>query len=377
MILLLLAMGCEDNRNHRFLPSQLSLLLQLEDGTQESVVVELGRDLRDQLDLRVSPGLRYYDGLHIWEWDGAGWKDRVRGRLLPLPEKGELLGVDRSTIWLRQGTKQLACDMRQLPEWSGTPVSRASRGIRCEERNEAPSIRLTHPGPGSGFSVWLADHQVHVRLPAEEDPQGEIVAREVSSILGVRWVDRTRKSTRPAFERLFRGRAVLAVESLPVEVDGNLEEWSSLVPLVVEQQWHLEEGGANWGGAPDASFSVAVAEDQGRLCFAGRLRDDHLSPGDHLLLRLDQQKWELPLEDLSSSSHSFLSAPDLKVVFEREWYEARYEFCVAPPKIERRYPFSLSWIDVDPGQSPTVLSTAATQEDRPLGALLVGQPPGS
>ena len=67
---LLLLLACAPPGPRQLLPVQLSLLLERSDGTTESMLIELGRNLRDQLDLRYSEGWRLYDGRHIWEWQG-------------------------------------------------------------------------------------------------------------------------------------------------------------------------------------------------------------------------------------------------------------------------------------------------------------------
>lgn len=373
---LLLLLACQVPNSHRLLPTQLSLLLKREDGSEESLVVELGRNLRDQLDLRATAGLRLYDGRHIWLWTPEGWKDQVRGTLLRMPEKGDLVAADRSTVWLRKENQLYACDMKKMPEWAEYPVSKEQRGIQCAPTDQAPSMRLLHPGPGEGFSVWLQEDKVHVRLPADRDPEGQVVLSEISEILGVRWVERPRKAARATLERLFRGQAVLTAPSLPVEVDGDLREWSHLDPLVVEKEWHLQEGGAFWTGLRDASFSVVSAWTGHRLCFAGRIRDDDREAGDHFDVFLGEEKWEVPLGGLLERSHAFLLTPQLELSLRRDWFGAHYEFCLSPSSpLQRRYAFSFSWTDMDAGQPPTIISTAPASEGPPLGGLIRQEAP--
>jgi hypothetical protein len=384
--MMLLLLGCVSAVNPRVLPVQLSLLVERSDGTPLSVVLELNRSLRDQLDLRVAKGRLLYDGRHIWEVntgdDGLSVRDQVSGREIRLPLIGplQLLGMDRRAIWVKDASgNDLRCGMEEWPEWSESPSPPDQRTIHCDP-NPNVKLFLSHPGPGSGFAVEQQEDRVYVRLPTDEQGPGTLVLHEVSRVLGVHWVRDARQTPRPLLERLFRGQATITATAQHTDADGFPGEWADVGPLVVQEEWHLESGGASWGGHRDASFSVAAAHADGQICFAGRLRDDDRQTRDALLIWIGARRWELPLGLLKSQTEAQGQDTDLRWHLARDWYGARYEACVVGPGGDR-LPFAMSFIDVDENQAPTILSTAphpnGLSDQTPLGLLLLLPPVGS
>lgn len=352
MILFLLA--CSDIEDPQVLPVQLSLMLRVQDGSIRSLLVELGRTYEHQLDVREASGPLLYDGRHLWEWTETIFQDRLGKRTVTLPAQGELRGVDRSSLWLQAPEGLLHCSMGGFPLWSGIPS--AAPEVRCSPATGGVDLRMNHPGPGVGFGVSLQKGTVYLRLPADQQTQGQAIRQEVSEILGIRWVRVSRASRR--LEKYYRGQASFTAQKHRVEVDGQLSEWGEgMGPLVVQRSWQVERGSESWSGPRDASFSVAVVQDEGRLCLAGRLRDDQRDVGDALLLELEGEHWELPLGGLVEADHVYITTSELELAMGRDWYGAHYEACLPSPPRTSRSSFSLSFLDEDGGQA-TLLSTA-------------------
>ncbi|HNC96021.1 MAG TPA: hypothetical protein PKW90_07845 [Myxococcota bacterium] len=360
MILWLL--GCLQGESPGVLPVQLSLMVQLHDGSVRSLLVELGRVYEHQLDVREAEGPLLYDGRHLWQWQEGQLQDLLSKQQLSLPESGELLGMDRNAIWMRGPHGTLRCDMTQKPMWSGIPTGNPQ--ISCEDTTEEVHLRMNHPGPGEGFSVSLEEGTVYLRLPADRE-EGQAIRQEVSKILGLRWVREPRSSRR--LEKYYRGQASFTAHTLPVEVDGNLGEWGEgMGPLVVQRAWQVEQGRSTWSGPQDASFSVAVVRSAAQLCLAGRIRDDERTEGDTLIVYLDKNQVVLPLWMLLSEAEAHTTAPDKDLAVGRDWYGAHYEACLPLPPLQDRLSFSLSYSDVDEAGT-TLLSTAPP--DSPAGVL--------
>ena len=66
---LLMGAGCQGWHVQRdaILPTQLALLVEDRGGHPLSIVMDLRRNTRDQLDVRVSEGERLFDGRHLWD----------------------------------------------------------------------------------------------------------------------------------------------------------------------------------------------------------------------------------------------------------------------------------------------------------------------
>lgn len=362
------------------LPVQLSALLELEGGAPLSVIVELGRNLRDQIDLRAAAGPLLYDGRHVWEiaagGDGAPrLTDRGGASPVALPVTGTVTGLSRRQIWGAGPSGPWVCDMERLPAWAGIPVAAADRGVACAP-GPAPDPVLTHPGPGAGFALSLSGGQLRLRLPADAEGEDAALVEGVARVVGVRWVRESDPQTAPLIERLYRGRSRVEAPPLAVRVDGDLSEWRDSRPLVLQEAWHLESGGPRWRGPRDAGAGLAAARDGGRICVAGRLRDDDRSPGDRLELRLGADRWEIPLGGLADHPVAGGDTPGgFAWAVGRDWFGARYEACLPAPASDLSapavLPFSLRWEDVDAGEPTTVLSSAPEliPAALPLGAL--------
>lgn len=366
---ILLIWGCEQGirENPRLLPTQLSMLVETTTGESLSVVVELTRNLRDQLDLRIAEGNLFYDGRHIWEFREGEMMDRVGGdkRILT---PGTLQLLDRLAILLKQNEQLISCDTSQWPEWSEIPTPPGNHPVNCQPATDLPALRYTYPGPNGGFLLTRDGTLVRVRLPQDADTEGQIVLRDIDRILGVRWVQDPSEAARPTLERLYRGRAVISAPELAVTVDGDLEEWAEaeaahpgdpvFAPLVVEREWHLESGGESWQGANDISFSVAAARTvHQQVCLAGRARDDDREEKDAIYLNIGAQHYTIPLAPLMVSEAWQGQVGPIQVAIARDWYGARYELCLTR-EIGDRVPFSMAWYDADAGQEATLLTTA-------------------
>ncbi len=360
MILWLL--GCLELESHQVLPVQLSLMVQLQDGTIHSLLVGLGRVAEHQLDVREAEGPLLYDGRHLWQWQEGRLQDLLRAREVELPRSGELLGMDRSAIWMHSPEGTVRCDMTQKPMWTGTPTKNPQ--VSCATTTEEVRLRMNHPGPGGGFGVSLKDSSVYLRLPADRD-EGQTIRQDVAKILGLRWVREPRAGNR--IEKYYRGQASFTAKDLQVQVDGDLGEWGEhMGPLVVQRAWQVEEGERTWSGPLDASFSVAVVRSAQNICVAGRIRDDEHTEGDTLIVYLDKNQTVLPLWMLLSKEQAHSTAPDSDLALGRDWYGAHYEACLPLPPHQNRLSFSISFSDVD-AAGTTRLSTAP--HDSPAGVL--------
>jgi hypothetical protein len=338
-----------------------------------SLVVELKRNLRDQLDLRVAEGPIFYDGRHVWALEQGSLMDKVSGENRELAQ-GSLFLLDRQAIFIKTSTGILRCDTSGWPEWSEIPAPPGPHPITCQSGTQASELRLNYPGPNGGFIVQLDDHNLKIRLPQDTDPEGQVVMHEVERIVGIRWIQQPSSTARPVLERLYRGRASVNVPLQPIVLDGDLSEWvvAKLAPLVVEREWHLESGGENWLGARDISFSIAAARTvSNQLCFAGRARDDDRQDQDAIELRLLNQRTRVSLAPLRSSRSWSGVVDGLNVVIGHDWYGVHYELCTELPP-GKRIPFAIAWVDKDAGQMPTILASAPALPDQlPAGQLLL------
>jgi hypothetical protein len=360
MILWLL--GCLELEGHQVLPVQLSLMVQLQDGSVRSLLVELGKVADHQMDVREVEGPLLYDGRHLWLWREDRLQDLLGALQVELPRSGELLGIDRNTIWMRSAEGTFRCDMTQKPMWTGTPAK--DPNVVCAPTTDEVSLRMSHPGPGDGFRVSLRDSSVRLRLPADED-EGQTIRQDVAKILGLRWVREPRAGDH--IESFYRGQASFTAQDLQVQVDGDLREWGEgMGPLVVQRTWQVEEGRDTWSGPQDASFSVAVVRSTTDVCVAGRIRDDERMEGDTLIVYLDQNQIVLPFWMLLSNAQAQSTTPDRNLAVGRDWYGTHYEACLPLPSHQNRLSFSITYADVD-AAGTTRLSTAPY--DSPAGVL--------
>lgn len=149
-----------------------------------------------------------------------------------------------------------------------------------------------------------------------------------------------------------------------VTVDGKLDEWSAAVPMVVDQSWQIESGGATWRGARDASLAISVAWSAGRVCVSGRARDDVLGAGDYAWLEIDCERWAVFFDGRAN--------PGVEAVSEAEHFGVRFETCRPFPGLRAEggaFPLSISFVDDDGEGEPTVLASAPYIGRSPAGLV--------
>lgn len=352
--------GCADLRppDDSVLPTQLSILVEENDGELISAVVDLRRNTRYQIDVRVSSGLRLFDGRRLWELApvarGSTWNLQVRDLLgtaahdLPLgaPLRPDVLAVNREFVWARKADRVFRCALDR-------PY--------CVAAPEAERPPLDHAGPGAGFHVRLDGGRIFLVLPQDGNDVGEPILEDVLRIVGVHWVHEGFLQRNTVLDRTFRGRATLVTTPRSIVADGDLREWGESQPLVVDSPWQIDEGAEHWRGPRDASFSLSAAADGDRTCFAGRVRDDHPVPGDRLALRIGDHELVVPL-DATPLPEGVHVTP--------EWFGARFEACTdLRPPLGAGLPFAAVLTDGDPDEKPTLLATAASAAGVALGTL--------
>lgn len=366
MLLALLCGGCEawQARRDFILPTQLSLLVEDAEGRPLSVVLDLRRNTRNQLDVRVSEGWRLFDGKHLWHLEtrpsGAGYSvhlsdelGREQERTLPVTSTSEprILALDRMEVWLQASDGMVHCSLREN---------------QCERAAESGKSPLDHVGPGRGFHVELGptgDLVLILPLDGEGQP-GQTILTDVKRVVGAHWVHEGFLERDPVLDRTFRGRASLVAVPRAVTLDGDLGEWLSAEPLVVESPWQIETGADHWQGPLDASFSVTASRTEDGVCFAGRVRDDDITPADQVRLSVGDVTLDLPLHPSASQGTS--------AQVRHEAFGTRFEAC-ARAELTRagRLPFAAALTDVDDQQPETVLASAPVQAAGGAGQLKV------
>lgn len=348
-------LACASIKHDGLLPAQVSLVVEANDGQVYSLLLDLHRNLRDQIDLRVSEGYRLYDGQHIWQVQpsGAGLSltELVSEQqvLLPVPTDAsvELRAMSRDAVWV-QSDRLYRCGFSDR---------------RCAPAQDIDVLPLTHPGPMLGFAVGLSAGKISLTLPVDEGREGQILFEDVRRIIGIHWIRDIDPRTVPMAERTFRGRALMWAPSRAVVADGRLDDWADAAPLVVTNSWQLESGGPLWQGARDSSFSLAAAAlDERHLCFAGRIRDDQPQDDDQLILHLGEQRWVVPLH-----------TPSTLLQTRAEWFSQTWELCVEAT-LDPTLPFAATLVDAD-ADGTTILASAPLRSGQPDGLLRIGAPP--
>lgn len=359
---LFLGAGCQGWRVQRdaILPTQLALLVQDRSGHPLSIVMDLRRNTRDQLDVRVSEGQRLFDGQHLWDIglhrEDAGYRVRLsdlisdQTRDLPLLSSTppELVSFDRMNVWLRTSAGLVHCALtREM----------------CEASAEAGHSALDHMGPGRGFKLVLEpDGDMRLTLPLDPDDAGQIILQNVDRVIGAHWIHEGFMKRDPTLDRVFRGRASLGAILHEVAVDGQLGEWSTAQPLVVDSPWQIESGADNWDGPGDASFSVTAAYSTGLVCFAGRVRDDHVGAGDEMTLQVGELRLSVPLDGRAVT-------PGVGVV-SNDWYGRRFEACMPVTlPASGTLPFFAALCDADGEAGQTVLASSPEGEPDIFGTI--------
>lgn len=347
----MLLAGCGEWRSRRdhLLPTQLSLLVEERGGDLLSVVMDLRRNTRNQLDVRVSEGARLFDGRRLWSLasrsDADGYRvhltdELARGGERDLPFVSTtppyFLAVDRQHVWMRTSTGTLMCALAEPP---------------CVPTADTPGSPLDHMGPGRGFHVELTPNgDLRLSLPLDPDGSAQTILNDVKRVIGAHWVHEGFLERDAVLDRTFRGRASLVAVPRSITVDGQLTEWGGAEPLVVESPWQLDGGAPAWDGPRDASFSVTAARSPTGVCFGGRVRDDDLGPGDAMTLTVGSASVTLPL----------VAAGDVPGgVVREDWYGRRFEACVDVALTAAGHlPFFAALNDVDGDAVATVLSSA-------------------
>lgn len=281
--------GCNGPARAGLLPARVALVLEdAQSGAPLSLLVELRRNARAQLDVRVSDRAVLYDGSSLlrFQRDARGWT-REGGQAHPplrltLDGAAPLVSLGPQAAWFR------AAD--------GTLRRCAHAASGCEAAAEGPpALPDAIPGPGPGFRVWIDGEAVRVALP--QAPEGALVWTGARALLGVSWVRVGSRSLEPVVNRVFRGHAALSAApgADAVVLDGAPKEWDDATPLVVDAPWQLQAGADTHDGARDASFSVAAVWDADRVCLAGRVRDDTSDARDRIELRVGALSAAVPL----------------------------------------------------------------------------------
>lgn len=331
------------------LPSDLSVLVETWQGEPLSILLGLTRNSRDQLDVRVAEGAQVADGRRVWSFEetpeGVRFEDRVEHRSSVATVGTRLLAVHLRYAWIEGETGVFRCDIRDA-----SCVASA-----------VPKLPLDHPGPGAGFRVELTDGTLRLFLPSGDE--GVSLATGIARIVGVYWVRGATGEADTTLNRTFRGRARIHAQPHAVEVDGVLDDWASAAALVVDAPWQLQSGADGWSGEHDGSFSVAAAWTAEQICFAGRVRDDHLVAGDRVLIQVADT-----IEELAVDQPSTWVSPG--------WWGVSWERCAPTARLPTVgvLPLAVSFVDHDPGETMTILATAPIKDGVALGELVLDAP---
>lgn len=355
MLEALLLGGCARALDARpgVLPTQLAVLVERQGSDAPvSLVLDLRRNARDQLDVRVSDGARLWDGRHLWELtptrDARGHGLRVsdlrvdQGGAIPLYADAplRLVAMDRQHAWIALPNEAVFRCALDRPE--------------CDEAAPEP-LPMDHPGPGGGFRLHLDGGTLRLDLPHPDE--GEAVLLDgVARVIGVHWVHEGWLEQDAMLDRTYRGQASLVATPRAVQVDGALGEWADAEPLVVDAPWQIDAGGASWRGPEDASFSVAAATHEGALCVAGRVRDDAWTDADALEVRVGDAVQTVPLTR---------AAPDAANA--GAWFSRTFEACV-PGAAQASAPFAVTFADHDP-DGDTRIATAPVRDGHTGGTV--------
>ena len=375
---LLLACSRPPDPSQALLPTQLSVVVLRRDPFAPadhalrpvSAVLDLRRNSQDQLDVRVSEGLRLWDGRHLWEisptFDARGHGLRVgdlranRAGEVPLyaAEPLDVVGMTRRDLWVR------------LP--NGAVFECVLDRPACEA-SRVEDLPLTHPGPGVGFTLSLENGELRLQMPFSVGATA-LLLDHVEMVLGVHWVHEPWLDKDPVLDRTYRGTGTLVALPRSVTLDGRLDEWPGTLPLVVDAPWQIDSGGTSWGGPRDAGFSIAAArptagapeaqnaagapEAKTTVCFAGRARDDEWTPDDTLTLTVGESQRKVALDGPST---------DLAKV-RPEWFSVSFEVCMPVEMGTEDAAFSAVLTDRD-ADGVTVLTSAPMVAGRPQGAL--------
>ncbi len=370
----LCAWGCSrsPNPSQAVLPTQLSVLAERQGAAGPepvSLVLDLRRNSRDQLDVRVAPGLRLWDGKHLWELQHSL---DARGHGLRVTDLKAGLGGD---VPLFGDAPLDVVGMTRRDVFVGLPNHATFRcelaRPACEQASVEP-LPMSHPGPGHGFQLGLADGTLTLRLPYAAGDA--VLLDHVLRLVGVHWVHEAWLDHDPLLDRTYRGRGTLAAVSRAVSVDGDMHDWADAEPMVVDAPWQVESGAEDWSGPRDASFSIAAgAPRAGSVCFAGRVRDDDWTAGDGITLHVGPSGAVREVRVALAAADGGLPAPTDTARVTAGWYSRSFEVCVADPGLPTtgEVPFAAELEDHD-AHGTTVLASAPRVDGAGQGALRLG-----
>ncbi len=355
--LLLAGVACTEGPQMPPLPHSVSIVLETSGGRLLSLLVAVEPNDRGSLDVRVSEGVQLPGGGRVvvvepvegnWNVGGA-----LTGRRVPLPLPAGAWSLSRvrgKHLWFAGDGGLQRCEM-------ATASCETAPGL-------PPPVESESEGPEAGFRVVLDEAGIiRVLLPHQASPSGgEVVATLIRRVVSVRWlVDAPDRRTQEYLDRTFRGRSSLRAPRMAVTVDGELDEWAAIEPAVVEAPWQAEVR-LGWTGARDASFSVAAAVDGENLCFAGRLRDDKILPGDAILVTLGSETTTLAVD-----------RPPPGAVVRDEWFGKRYEACWPSPVTlaDGHEPLVVSYRDADGEGLASVMASSPSRDPGATGTIIV------
>lgn len=354
--LVLALAGCGElpHPKTNLLPAQVSLLVETTDGEPLSILLGLRRNGRDQMDVRLSPGWRVYDGHHVFEiLPAADGRTPVRELVdetrADLPVAAPLVAVERGHAVFGEGDAAVRCELE-------TRLCAAAAG--------PPDVPLTHPGPAPGFRIALSGGKLRIGLPLSLEQR--LVYEGVSRIVGVQWVRGESDEAQAVLNRTFRGQATVRAVPRAATLDGAVDDWTHARPTVVAAPWQLQSGARAWDGPRDGSFGIAAAWTDAQACFAGRVRDDVLTAGDALEIHLGEDSVVVPL----------LGPPPPEARLWDAWLGVGFEVCLPLEgrPVRSEMPFAATLTDSDDDLPPTVLATAPEADGRPLGHLALVTP---
>jgi len=366
--------GCRRGQPSTGLPDTLAAVVATPDGQLLSVLVELPRPGVEPI-IRLAPGAVALDQGWARAWlavPGADGRTQVhvvdlasqRERVEDLPGPVRLLSMSRDEVVARTAEGVVRLETGVL-----RPMAPRRGAI-------LPGGNPSHAGPGGGFAARIDNGNLELQLP-REDATWTPVLVQVDRLIGCWWIDR---SALPPWERRvlddrFKHVGVLRPEHGEVQVDGDLGEWRGVRSVSVDNPSQILLGQRAWQGERDAGLGVAARWDgPDRLVLAVRVRDDHfLSDQDMLIIRDDDRELRVPMRiGIHPGGPGWFAAVGRRSAFERT-VEAAVE---DPPMTANGLPaLVVQYVDADPGETSTLLSTAPWPAAIAQGSLAV-PPPG-
>lgn len=223
---------------------------------------------------------------------------------------------------------------------------------------EAPIAYDSHAaGPGRGFSVHQEEDAVLLVLPKSQAPV--VLVEGVDRVLEVALLpDLDDDATR----EIFRSIHPIRLGARSARIDGDLSEWDGK-SLALDALPEIESGSSDWTGPRDASAAIAARAHHQRISFGLRIRDEHLIQGaDRIQVVFGDEVIEIPVGDAGPC--------EVPERWECAWVEAvefgtGLEFSMPDERSEPADGTAdvlIRYVDVDLGESRTVLATAPSLE---------------